>query len=138
MADGNVAAGPVSFRETVVYWLQIVGVLLATGVVGLLVFWFVLRLDGRRAVGFTAILTILSCALGRAFLGASPAARHQEAARKLHTPPQTSSGREVVETIVFVVVLVLLLKSFVAEAFVIPTGSMATTLLGYHKDVTCP
>lgn len=45
--------------------------------------------------------------------------------------------REVVETIVFVVVLVLLLKTFIAEAFVIPTGSMATTLLGYHREVTC-
>jgi len=44
----------------------------------------------------------------------------------------------VVETIVFVVVLVLLLRSFLAEAFVIPTGSMATTLLGYHREVTCP
>jgi signal peptidase I len=48
------------------------------------------------------------------------------------------SLREVVETIVFVVVLVLLLKSFVAEAFVIPTGSMAETLYGYQKWVTCP
>jgi hypothetical protein len=46
-------------------------------------------------------------------------------------------SREVIETIVFVVVLVLLLKTFLAEAFVIPTGSMATTLLGYHQDVTC-
>lgn len=46
-------------------------------------------------------------------------------------------NREIVETIVFVVVLVLLLKTFLAEAFVIPTGSMATTLLGYHKDVVC-
>jgi signal peptidase I len=45
--------------------------------------------------------------------------------------------REVIETIVFVVVLVLLLKTFLAEAFVIPTGSMATTLLGYHHQVTC-
>lgn len=53
-------------------------------------------------------------------------------------PQQTDSFREVLETVVFVVVLVLLLKSFVAEAFVIPTGSMATTLLGYQKDVTCP
>jgi signal peptidase I len=43
-----------------------------------------------------------------------------------------------VETVVFVVVLVLLLKSFVAEAFVIPTGSMAETLYGYQKLVTCP
>jgi signal peptidase I len=48
------------------------------------------------------------------------------------------SFREVVETVVFVVVLVLLLKSFVAEAFVIPTGSMAETLYGYQKLVTCP
>lgn len=47
-------------------------------------------------------------------------------------------AREVVETIVFVVVLVLLLKLFVTEAFVIPTGSMAETLYGYQKVVTCP
>jgi signal peptidase I len=46
--------------------------------------------------------------------------------------------REVAETVVFVVVLVLLLKTFIAEAFVIPTGSMATTLWGYQKYVECP
>jgi signal peptidase I len=51
---------------------------------------------------------------------------------------QTESMREVVETVVFVVVLVLLLKSFAAEAFVIPTGSMAETLWGYQKWVVCP
>jgi signal peptidase I len=48
------------------------------------------------------------------------------------------SPREIIETIVFVIVLVLLLKSFVAEAFVIPTGSMAETLWGYQKRVECP
>jgi signal peptidase I len=48
------------------------------------------------------------------------------------------SVREIIETVVFVVVLVLLLKSFVAEAFVIPTGSMAETLYGYQKIVKCP
>ena len=53
-------------------------------------------------------------------------------------PRNSDSVREIVETIVFVVVLVLLLKSFAAEAFVIPTGSMAVTLYGYQKDVTCP
>ncbi len=53
--------------------------------------------------------------------------------------PEVKDGfREIVETVVFVVVLVLMLKGFLAEAFVIPTGSMATTLLGYHQDVTCP
>jgi signal peptidase I len=51
---------------------------------------------------------------------------------------QTEWFREIVETIVFVVVLVLLLKSFAAEAFVIPTGSMAETLWGYQKLVKCP
>jgi len=47
------------------------------------------------------------------------------------------SFRELIETIVFVVVLVLMLKTFLAEAFVIPTGSMANTLLGYHYKITC-
>lgn len=60
--------------------------------------------------------------------------------RKPTTAPAEpkDSVREVVETVVFVVVLVLLLKSFVAEAFVIPTGSMAETLYGYQKQVQCP
>jgi signal peptidase I len=47
------------------------------------------------------------------------------------------TGREFLETIVFVFFLVLLLKAFVAEAFVIPTGSMAITLLGDHTPVIC-
>ncbi len=63
-------------------------------------------------------------------------------ARPVHYPPgvrpSDTGGREVVETVVFVVVLVLLLKSFAAEAFVIPTGSMAETLYGYQKEVDCP
>jgi len=46
--------------------------------------------------------------------------------------------REIVETVVFVIVLVFLLKIFIAEAFVIPTGSMAETLLGYQRWVECP
>ncbi|HMO35988.1 MAG TPA: S26 family signal peptidase, partial [Gemmatales bacterium] len=45
--------------------------------------------------------------------------------------------RETFETISFVVFLVLMLKAFVAEAYVIPTGSMATTLLGDHMNLTC-
>src|SRR6516162_2641294 len=61
-------------------------------------------------------------------------------AGKLPSPAaQVQDGaRELVETVVFVVVLVLLLKSFVAEAFVIPTGSMATTLWGYQSVIECP
>src|SRR2546430_1769211 len=65
------------------------------------------------------------------------ATRPVPVAAKKPPPENKDSMREVVETIVFVVVLVLLLKTFLAEAFVIPTGSMATTLLGYHYQVTC-
>jgi Signal peptidase, peptidase S26 len=54
------------------------------------------------------------------------------------TQPENDGTREIVETVVFVVVLVLLLRSFLVEAFVIPTGSMADTLYGYHKDYICP
>lgn len=46
--------------------------------------------------------------------------------------------RETLDTVVFVVILVLILKTFVAECFVIPTGSMAETLYGYQKGVSCP
>jgi signal peptidase I len=61
---------------------------------------------------------------------APPKAKSQE-------PEHRDSLREAFETVAFVVVLVLLLKAFVAEAFVIPTGSMASTLFGYHREVRC-
>jgi len=35
-------------------------------------------------------------------------------------------------------VLALIIRHYVFEAFKIPTGSMATTLLGAHKDIACP
>jgi signal peptidase I len=53
-------------------------------------------------------------------------------------PPLRAPGREFVETVVFVVVLVSMLNVFVVQAFVIPTGSMAETLYGYNKVLTCP
>ena len=46
-------------------------------------------------------------------------------------------GRETVESIVVAFTLALLFRAFEAEAFVIPTGSMAPTLMGRHKDVVC-
>ena len=58
--------------------------------------------------------------------------------RKKNLTHPRDPARELVETIVFVVVLVLLLKLFVTEAFVIPTGSMAETLYGYQQIITCP
>ena len=46
-------------------------------------------------------------------------------------------GRETVESVVVAFTLALLFRAFEAEAFVIPTGSMATTLMGRHKDLVC-
>jgi hypothetical protein len=67
----------------------------------------------------------------------APAPTHRPPPKKPGPGDMKDGTREVIETIVFVVVLVLLLKTFLAEAFVIPTGSMATTLLGYHREVSC-
>ena len=47
------------------------------------------------------------------------------------------SFRELLESLAIALVLALLFKSFAVEAYVIPTGSMATTLMGRHKDVHC-
>src|ERR1700741_2296751 len=46
--------------------------------------------------------------------------------------------RETVEAIVVAMILALLVRGFEAEAFVIPTGSMAPTLMGRHKEIACP
>ena len=51
--------------------------------------------------------------------------------------PSHSGTRETVESLVVAIVLAFLFRGFVAEAFVIPTGSMATTLFGRHNDVQC-
>lgn len=50
----------------------------------------------------------------------------------------TERTRETIESIVIAFVLAFLFRTFEAEAFVIPTGSMAPTLMGRHKDVACP
>jgi signal peptidase I len=47
------------------------------------------------------------------------------------------SNRETIESVVIAFVLAFLFRTFEAEAFVIPTGSMAPTLMGRHKEVTC-
>ena len=48
-----------------------------------------------------------------------------------------SAGRETIEAFVVAFILALLFRAFLAEAFVIPTGSMAPTLMGAHKDIFC-
>jgi signal peptidase I len=49
----------------------------------------------------------------------------------------SKAARETVESIAVAVILAFLFRAFVAEAFVIPTGSMAPTLQGRHMDVEC-
>lgn len=46
--------------------------------------------------------------------------------------------RETIESVVIAIILAFLFRTFEAEAFVIPTGSMAPTLMGLHKDIECP
>ncbi|QDU93007.1 signal peptidase I [Lignipirellula cremea] len=47
------------------------------------------------------------------------------------------SVRETIESIVIAIILAFLFRAFEAEAFVIPTGSMAPTLQGRHVDIPC-
>ena len=51
---------------------------------------------------------------------------------------QSQEGtRETVEAVAIAFILAFVFKTFEAEAFVIPTGSMAPTLYGRHKEVKC-
>ena len=45
--------------------------------------------------------------------------------------------RETIESIVVAIILALVFRAFEAEAFVIPTGSMAPSLQGQHRDIYC-
>ena len=48
------------------------------------------------------------------------------------------SIKETLESVVMAFVLAFVFRAYVVEAFVIPTGSMAPTLLGAHLEVVCP
>lgn len=50
---------------------------------------------------------------------------------------EKESWRETVESIVIAFILAFLFRTFEAEAFVIPTGSMAPTLYGRNKQADC-
>lgn len=46
--------------------------------------------------------------------------------------------RQTIEFLVALGVGILLIRTFTAEAYIVPTGSMAPTLLGNHDEVVCP
>jgi signal peptidase I len=52
--------------------------------------------------------------------------------------PQPSLVRPLVEFLVTLCLSVLIFRTFAAEAYVVPTGSMAPTLLGVHQEIVCP
>jgi signal peptidase I len=61
------------------------------------------------------------------------------------TPPAPSrelSGpglaRQTVEFLIVLALSILLFRTFAAEAYIVPTGSMAPTLLGDHEEIACP
>lgn len=53
-------------------------------------------------------------------------------------PPQKESVKETLISILIAFVLAFVFRSFVVEAFIIPTGSMAPTLLGAHMRFSNP
>jgi signal peptidase I len=58
---------------------------------------------------------------------------------KVEIKQHTKEGhRDTVEAIVVAFILALVVRGFEAQAFVIPTGSMAPTLMGRHKEIACP
>ncbi|OPX23986.1 MAG: signal peptidase I [Planctomycetales bacterium 4484_123] len=51
---------------------------------------------------------------------------------------QLRSVRETVESVWIAIVVAFVLRAFVLEAFMIPTGSMAPRLMGRHTEFDCP
>ena len=64
---------------------------------------------------------------------AAPAPEKAAAAR----PSPEGNVKDTVESILVAFILAFVFRAFVVEAFVIPTGSMAPTLLGAHMQVRC-
>jgi signal peptidase I len=76
-------------------------------------------------------------------LPSEPVKPHDSSSKSRSTPGgsgavRPSAMRETIESVVVAFILAFLFKTFEAEAFVIPTGSMAPTLLGRNKDAVCP
>jgi signal peptidase I len=53
-------------------------------------------------------------------------------------PKRETNVKETIESILVAFILAFIFRCFVVEAFVIPTGSMAPTLMGAHMHLRCP
>jgi signal peptidase I len=136
--DGTLRASPGPLTDPPITPLARYAIYLAV-ILGLSALWVVvLRIFGYSGLNpalVGVVLGVITFASSRSVL----VDRFLKIPATAEVVPQPADNlREIIETVVFVVVLVLLLKSFVAEAFVIPTGSMAETLYGYQKIVKCP
>src|SRR4051812_31876498 len=52
--------------------------------------------------------------------------------------PRAGLVRQTVEFLIVLALSILMFRTFAAEAYIVPTGSMAPTLLGDHEEVVCP
>lgn len=92
------------------------------------------RIPQRRAASRFAVRTVI---LEDSKSTAEPSRKPAAEAPSGKKPKEKESTRDTVESILFAFVLAFLFRTFEAEAFVIPTGSMAPTLYGRHKESTC-
>ncbi|MEM6504073.1 MAG: S26 family signal peptidase [Planctomycetota bacterium] len=53
-------------------------------------------------------------------------------------PTADETVKETIESIVIAFILAFVFRAFVVEPFIIPTGSMAPTMLGTHAQIACP
>src|SRR5947207_11594700 len=67
----------------------------------------------------------------------TPAPPGAPAASPRAATPDEGGIKETIESILVAFVLAFIFRAFVVEAFVIPTGSMAPTLMGAHMRFTC-
>lgn len=67
-----------------------------------------------------------------------PAVLPPAASAAPQAPDGSTNVKETIESILVAFILAFIFRAFVVEAFVIPTGSMATTLLGAHLRYRCP
>ena len=68
-----------------------------------------------------------------------PTGPAQSSSTQTSAPAEEKTNvKETVESILVAFVLAFIFRAFVVEAFVIPTGSMAPTLLGAHLRYQCP
>ncbi|HEX8323805.1 MAG TPA: S26 family signal peptidase [Tepidisphaeraceae bacterium] len=59
-------------------------------------------------------------------------------AQAAHVRKPDAGVKETIESILIAFILAFIFRCFVVEAFVIPTGSMAPTLMGAHLQFRCP